>query len=81
MAVEIGAALHGQGRVDDVALDPRRGGELDLAGAHAARDLAADHHGLGKHLTGHGRVFADDQRPGADVAFHRAVKLHFAFGQ
>jgi hypothetical protein len=79
-AFEMGARLDRDGLVNDVALDPRGGGQAHLETAHAARDLAGDHHVVGHDLTLDIGAFADGQQVGADVALHRALDLDVAGG-
>ncbi len=81
-AFEMRTALDGDGLVDDVALDPRGGGQAHLEAAHPADDAAVDDHVIGGDLALDGRALADGQQVSADVAsdvaFDRAFDLDVA---
>ena len=77
MTVEESAALDRERSVDDIALDARRGRKLDLSGADAAGDLAANDDSLGINFAGNNSVFADNQRTGANIAVDGTVELDF----
>jgi hypothetical protein len=76
----MGARLDGDGLVDDVALDPRGGGEAHLEAAHPADDAAVDDHVVGDELAPDGRALADGEEMGADVALDLALDLDVAGG-
>ena len=80
-ALEVGAALDGDGLVDDVALAARRGREPHLEPAQPAGDAAVHDHLLGDHLALDRGALADDQGVGADVALDDALDLDVAAGQ
>ena len=74
------ARLDRDGLVDDVALDPRGGGQADLEAPHAAHDAAVDHDVIGDDLALDRGRLADGQQMRADVALDRALDLDVAGG-
>ena len=73
-------AFDGDGLVDDVAFDPRGGGQTDLQTTHTAHDAAVDHDVIGGDFTLDGGGFADGQQMRADVALDGAFDLDVAGG-
>ena len=80
MAIKDRAAFNRERRVNNVTFDTGCRCELDLTGANAAIDAAADDDRFRQHFTGYGGFLADDQRSGANITFNGSVELHFAFG-
>jgi hypothetical protein len=78
IALEIGANLHRQSLVKDVALHMASRCERDLASADAAFYAASHHDLLGVHIADNDRLLTDDQAAGADVAVDSAIDLHVA---
>ena len=68
----MGAALDGDGLVDDVTLNARRGGQADFQTTDTTDDATVDHNVISNHFAFDRGALADGQKVGANVALNRA---------
>lgn len=79
-SLEMRTRLYGDGLVDDITLNPRRGCQAHLEAAHTAHDAAMNNHIIGNQFALHGGAFANGQQMRADVALDLALNHHITGG-